>query len=190
MKKIVSQQISFCLRKTPFGPVAVLWTVREGSPQICRVVLSRQGLSAGQIVEASFPLIASASCTQIDDVADQIEAFLHGDAIRFSLEGVHLDSCSAFQRKVLCAEYEIPRGFVSTYKRIAVEVGMPSGARAVGTALAGNPFPIIIPCHRAIRTDGTLGGFQGGIAMKQALLKAEGIGFGEAGRVETEKVFY
>ena len=157
---------------------------------ICRVVLSRPGCPAGQIVEASFVNIVSASCMQIDNVAGKIEAFLNGDDKRFSLEDVCLDSCSSFQRRVLRAEYEIPRGFVSTYRRIAAHVGMPTGARAVGTALAGNPFPVIIPCHRAIRTDGTLGGFQGGIAMKQALLMAEGICLTQAGRVETEKVFY
>jgi methylated-DNA-[protein]-cysteine S-methyltransferase len=190
MKKITSEQTSFCLRSTPFGPVAVLWTVLGGTPKICRVVLSRPGYSAQHIVGDSFPHIVSASCTQIDDVAGKIGAFLHGDDIRFSLEGVHLDSCSAFQQRVLRAEYEIPRGFVSTYQRIAAHVGMPTGARAVGTALARNPFPVIIPCHRAIRTDGTLGGFQGGIAMKQALLKTEGIDLSEKGRVETEKVFY
>ena len=190
MKKIVSEQMSFCLRSTPFGPVVILWTFLGGTPRICRVVLSRPGCSAEQIVEASCPRIVYASCTQIDAVAGKIEAFLHGEDIRFSLEEINLDSCSVFQQKVLRAEQAIPRGFVSTYQRIAVHVGKPTGARAVGTALASNPFPVIIPCHRAIRTDGTLGGFQGGIAMKQALLKAENVDFSEKGRVETEKVFY
>ena len=190
MKKEINIPASLCLRPSPFGPVAILWRVHEGGPRICRVVLSKPGHSAGQIVEATFPEVVSKSCAQIDDVAGMIEAFLHGEDIRFSLENVHLGSCSSFQQKVLRAEYEIPRGFVSTYRKIAVHVGMPSGARAVGTALAGNPFPIIIPCHRAIRTDGTLGGFQGGIAMKQALLEAEGVEFSGNGRVKTEKVFY
>ena len=190
MKKLINESVSLCLRPSPYGPVALLWRVYEGVPQICRVVLSRPGRSAGQMVEASFPRIVPASCREIDNVAGRIEAFLKGDDTRFSLEGVSLDSCSAFQRGVLRAEYEIPRGFVSTYRRIAAHVGAPSGARAVGRALASNPFPVIIPCHRAIRSDGTLGGFQGGIAMKQALLEMEGIGFTQTGRVETEKVFY
>ena len=69
-------------------------------------------------------------------------------------------------------------------------IGNARGARAVGTALAHNPFPIIVPCHRAIRTDGTLGGFQGGIAMKRALLEMEGVLFDGADRVMAGRLFY
>jgi methylated-DNA-[protein]-cysteine S-methyltransferase len=59
----------------------------------------------------------------------------------------------------------------------------PRAARAVGTALARNPFPVIIPCHRAIRGDGTLGGFGGGLKMKRALLEMEGVRFDRYGKV-------
>jgi methylated-DNA-[protein]-cysteine S-methyltransferase len=88
------------------------------------------------------------------------------------------------------AEREIPRGWVSTYGRIATHLGVPGGARAVGGALARNPFPIIIPCHRAIRSDGSLGGFQGGPDMKRALLEFEGVGFSSTGRVAAERFYY
>jgi methylated-DNA-[protein]-cysteine S-methyltransferase len=79
---------------------------------------------------------------------------------------------------------------VSTYQRIAQYLGNPRGARAVGTALATNPFPIIIPCHRAIRSDGTLGGYQGGLPMKRVLLEMEGIRVDERGRVAVDHFFY
>jgi methylated-DNA-[protein]-cysteine S-methyltransferase len=79
---------------------------------------------------------------------------------------------------------------VSTYQRIAGHLGDRNSARAVGTALARNPFPIIVPCHRAIRSDGNLGGFQGGLAMKQALLAMEGIHFDNAGRIVADKLYY
>jgi methylated-DNA-[protein]-cysteine S-methyltransferase len=69
-------------------------------------------------------------------------------------------------------------------------VGRPRGARAVGNALATNPFPIIIPCHCAIRTDLTIGGYQGGKRMKQTLLKMEGIDFDKTGHVKTTDFFY
>jgi methylated-DNA-[protein]-cysteine S-methyltransferase len=88
------------------------------------------------------------------------------------------------------AEHRIPRGWVSTYGRIAKSLAVPRGARAVGSALSHNPFPIIIPCHRALRSNGELGGFQGGLAMKRALLELEGVQFSPTGRVLTDRVYY
>ena len=68
-------------------------------------------------------------------------------------------------------------GSVSTYRLVSAYVGIPNGARAVGNALAGNPFPIIVPCHRAIRSDRHIGGYGGGPEMKRALLEKEGMNF-------------
>jgi methylated-DNA-[protein]-cysteine S-methyltransferase len=127
---------------------------------------------------------------EIQDVCDSIADFLAGSDVVFSLDTIHLDVCSPFQRSVLEAEHKIPRGMVSTYQRIARHLGRPSAARAVGTALATNPFPIIIPCHRAIRSDRSLGGYQGGIPMKRKLLKMEGIRFDSAGKVSSGDFFY
>jgi methylated-DNA-[protein]-cysteine S-methyltransferase len=90
----------------------------------------------------------------------------------------------------LRAEHAIPRGSVSTYGLIAAHVGVPGGARAVGNALAGNPFPLIVPCHRAIRSDLHLGGFQSGAEMKMALLEKEGIKFDSTGRVICKRLHY
>ena len=91
---------------------------------------------------------------------------------------------------MLLAEYDIPRGWISTYKRIAGHLGITNGARVVGNSLAKNPFPIFIPCHRAIRSDGALGGYQGGLAMKRALLELEGIEFSTDGKVLTDRIYY
>jgi methylated-DNA-[protein]-cysteine S-methyltransferase len=190
MKKREIAQSFYFLRETPFGPVAVLWSVYGGEPKICRVLLPKPGASVNHLVRASFTDFISSSCNEIDVVADQIVAFLNGDDIHFPLHIVRLDLCSKFRQMVLRAEHGIPRGYVSTYQRIAKYVGKPSAARAGGTALASNPFPIIIPCHRAIRSDGTLGGFQGGLTMKRALLEMEGIPFTDFGRVATEDLFY
>jgi len=183
-------QLFYALRETPFGPVAVLWSVYRAEPKVCRVLLSKPGASAKQSLETSFADFISSSCSEIDVVAAQIVAFLNGDDIHFSLHIARLDLCSNFKEKVLRAEHGIPRGYVSTYQRIAKYVRRPSGARAVGTALANNPFPIIIPCHRAIRSDRTHGGYQGGLTMKRALLEMEGILFTDIGRVVTGNLFY
>ena len=190
MKKTYTQQSSVCFLSSTFGPVAILWYDYEGFPKIFRILLSNSDASSTQLVKAAFPGSIESSCTEIDVVASQIEAFLAGDDISFSLEIARLDICSEFQQKVLRAEHGIPRGHVSTYQRIAKQVGKPSGARAVGTALANNPFPLLIPCHRAIRSDLTLGGYQGGLRMKQALLDMEGIFLNDKGRVITERMFY
>ena len=104
-----------------------------------------------------------------------MEAFLNGADIRLSLDLLRLDLCSPFQQQVLRADHAIPRGSVSTYRLIAKHIGNPRSARAVGTAQATNPFPIVIPCHRVIRSDGTLGGYGGGLEMKRRILEMEGI---------------
>ena len=106
------------------------------------------------------------------------------------MDFLDLNRCFEVQKKVLLAEFEIPRGWISTYKRIAIKIGIPNGARVVGNSLAKNPFPIIIPCHRAIRSDGHLGGFQGGLRMKKSLLELEGIQISERGKVITDKMYY
>lgn len=95
-----------------------------------------------------------------------------------------------FPGECVKGESQIPRDWVSTYGRIAHKLGLSSGARAVGGALARNPFPIIIPCHRAIRSNGELGGYQGGVDMKRTLLEYEGIEFSKTGLVVMNSVFY
>lgn len=89
---------------------------------------------------------------------------------------VDLSLVGSFQRRVLEQLRRIPRGEVRTYREIAREIGQPGATRAVGTACARNPVPLIVPCHRVVRSDGTLGGYslRGGIALKQQLLEREG----------------
>jgi methylated-DNA-[protein]-cysteine S-methyltransferase len=170
--------------------VTILWSVHQGVPKIRRVLLSRPGLSAKQSIKSLFPDSVASSAAEVEALADRITAFLAGKDIRFPLDVARLDLCSPFQQQVLRAEHGIPRGKVSTYQRIAGHLAHPRAARAVGTALAHNPFPIIVPCHRAIRSDGTLGGFQGGVAMKRALLEMEGVLVDGSGRVVSGQLYY
>lgn len=81
-----------------------------------------------------------------------------------------------FQRSVLVATMKIPKGETRTYKQIAAQIGNKNAYRAVGSALKWNPLPIKIPCHRVVKSDGSLGNYsgRGGPAGKMALLKAEG----------------
>jgi methylated-DNA-[protein]-cysteine S-methyltransferase len=180
----------FCLRPTPFGDVAVLWSVYKGEPKATRILLSNPGTSTARTLKEFFPDLRDSSCKEIDALAGRIDAFLNGEDILFSLDAVRFDLCSAFQQKVLRAEHAIPRGRVSTYRFIAKHLGNGNGARAVGTALAHNPFPLVIPCHRAVCSDRSLGGYQGGLEMKRILLEKEGILFDNAGRVVCERFYY
>ncbi|MFA5181235.1 MAG: methylated-DNA--[protein]-cysteine S-methyltransferase [Syntrophales bacterium] len=176
---------AFCLRATPFGPLAVLWSLYRGTPKITQILISKPELSSRQVLARFFPDAIASSCAEINILVDQMESLLNGADIRFSLDVLRLDLCPPFQQQVLRTDHAIPRGSVSTYRIIAEYIGNPRGARAVGTAQATNPFPIVIPCHRVIRSDGALGGYGGGLEMKRTLLEREGVVFRDAGHVNT-----
>ena len=78
----------------------------------------------------------------------------------------------------------MPRGRVVTYGALAGKVNAPRAARAVGTAMARNPFPLVFPCHRVVRSLGDPGNFGGGAELKRRLLALEGVGFDERGRID------
>ncbi len=80
-----------------------------------------------------------------------------------------------FQQKVYEAVSRIPRGEVRSYKQIAEQIGSPNAYRAVGSALNKNPYIGKVPCHRVIRSNGAIGGFQKGVQVKTHLLKKEGV---------------
>ena len=102
---------------------------------------------------------------------DQVLAFLSGDA---TLAKLPLDiRGTVFQQRVWTALRQIPRGETRTYKDLASAIGAPKAVRAVGSACGANPVALVIPCHRALRTDGGLGGYAWGLERKQKLLKIE-----------------
>lgn len=80
-----------------------------------------------------------------------------------------------YARKVLRATARIPFGRVSTYRDVARKAGNPAASRAAGNALGSNPIPIVVPCHRVLRTGGGLGGYGGGLETKELLLRLEGV---------------
>ncbi|MFC1793296.1 methylated-DNA--[protein]-cysteine S-methyltransferase [Planctomycetota bacterium] len=106
----------------------------------------------------------------------QIAAYFEGSCVNFSPDiPVVLDGFGVFSRKVLTTCRNIQFGQRITYSGLAIKAGRPAASRAVGNALANNPLPLIIPCHRVLRTDGKMGGFSapGGIALKEKMLKLE-----------------
>lgn len=104
--------------------------------------------------------------------------YFRGERVKFSFPiDLDLEGCTGFQRDVWEATSKIPYGQLRSYGRIAAEIGRPCAARAVGQALGANRLPIIIPCHRVVRSDGSLGGFSGGLHWKEELIKLEGAAF-------------
>ena len=84
-------------------------------------------------------------------------------------------SLGGFEKKVYKIVSAIPRGRVRSYKWVAARAGEPRASRAVGNALNKNPYPIAIPCHRVVKSDGSIGGYSRGAGMKKRLLESEGI---------------
>jgi methylated-DNA-[protein]-cysteine S-methyltransferase len=174
---------------TPFGPMAIVWWDADAGPRVRQVFLCVRK-SVERSVRPGFPDAVRRSVPDIKRLSGQIRDFFAGKKTVFDLSICDWSVCGAFQERVLRAEYAIPRGLVSTYGRIAAQIGAARAGRAVGRALAENPFPIVIPCHRAVRSDGALGGYQGGVVMKRALLEMEGVAFGPTGRVAIPRFYY
>ncbi len=112
-----------------------------------------------------------------EDLVDEIKSYCSGEKIIFDKRALNWFLVTSFQRRVFKAAMRIPYGTTETYSGLAQKSGCPNGSRAVGNALADNPFPLVVPCHRIIRGDGRLGGFsaRGGILLKERLLKLEGV---------------
>jgi methylated-DNA-[protein]-cysteine S-methyltransferase len=172
---------------SPFGTFGIIWSETAIGTRIHRIVLPEESERADGRQPRNLQLQTSAA---IELIIKEIVHFLKGHDVCFHLNILALEDRPRFQQRVLLAEYGIPRGWTSTYGRIARHIDVSQGARAVGHALATNPFPIIIPCHRAIRSDGRLGGFQGGQDMKRKLLELEGIHCSREGRVLTDRIWY
>ena len=119
-------------------------------------------------------------------IDDRIAKLYFGKKENIDLSLLNLSKLTDFSARVLKQACKIPRGKVAAYSGLAAKIGSPRAARAVGTVLANNPFPIIIPCHRVVHADGSLGGFGGGLKMKRELLDREGVVLNDQDRVKAE----
>lgn len=119
--------------------------------------------------------------------ARRVEAQLRGERTRLDYD---LAALTEFERAVLLKALEIPRGEVRPYAWIAREIGRPAAVRAVGTALARNPIPLLIPCHRVVRSGGEPGNYAFGPEAKLAVLKGEGVQLEALERLSREGVRY
>jgi len=158
---------SYARFDTVLGAVYVAWN-RQG------VSAASRAASAAEF-EAWFRKDVGRQLVAADapkDLATKIEDELQGRRrMRFDLRGL-----TSFEQAVLRKTREIPRGEVRPYGWVAREIGRPAAVRAVGTALANNPIPYFIPCHRVVRTDGHIGNYGGGgPEAKRSILTMEGV---------------
>ena len=109
---------------------------------------------------------------RLDNAAHQLEEYFAGHRKRFELP-LDLRLSKGFQREVLTHLPEIGYGQTESYAQVALATGSPRAVRAVGTACARNPLPLIVPCHRVVRSDGSFGGYVGGEEAKSSLLALE-----------------
>ena len=159
----------YALVETPIGPLRVAWNGRG--------VSAVESALDDTAFEARFHARTGRDTRRRDalpaDLARKIERRLAGD--RRNRIDLDLRGASEFERAVWMKALEIPRGEVRPYGWIAAEIGRPKAVRAVGTALGHNPVPLIVPCHRVVRSDGTIGQYSlGGPENKRTILTAEG----------------
>jgi methylated-DNA-[protein]-cysteine S-methyltransferase len=110
---------------------------------------------------------------RLDRTRRELDEYFAGRRREFDVP-LDLSLTRGFGRRVLVQTARVPFGEVSTYAEIAARAGSPRGSRAAGNALGANPIPIIVPCHRVLRSGGGLGGYTGGLHRKETLLAVEG----------------
>jgi methylated-DNA-[protein]-cysteine S-methyltransferase len=111
---------------------------------------------------------------RLDDVRRELDEYFEGKRTGFDIP-VDWRLHDGFSRRVLRATARIPYGKLLTYGQVAAKAGSPRGHRAAGNALGSNRIPIVVPCHRVIRTGGQIGGYTGGMERKEYLLELEGV---------------
>jgi methylated-DNA-[protein]-cysteine S-methyltransferase len=110
----------------------------------------------------------------VSQLIEVLDRYFNGETVKFSVP-LDLDNGTPFQHKVWSALTRIPYGQTRSYAEVAEAVGTPQGARAVGSANKSNSIPILIPCHRVIKADRGLGGYDSGVHIKKRLLELEGV---------------
>jgi len=155
---------------TPVGPLLLAATERG----LVRIAYQREGFGSvlHTLAVRLSPRVLEVPM-RLDRAARELDEYFSGTRRTFDLP---LDAAlsSGFRRTVQQILPQIGYGNTQTYKQVAGLVGNPNAVRAVGTACATNPLPIVVPCHRVLRTDGSLGGYVGGPEAKAALLRLEG----------------
>lgn len=163
--------VAYTTADSPFGPLLLARTERG----LVRVGLPNQ--DADQLLvdlsERISPRVLEAPA-ELDEVRRELDLYFAGKLDHFDLP-LDWRLSSGFRQRVLRAIDRIPYGQTRSYTEMARKAGNERAVRAAGSACGSNPIPLVVPCHRVLRTGGALGGYGGGLPMKEALLELEGV---------------
>jgi methylated-DNA-[protein]-cysteine S-methyltransferase len=162
--------VSYSSSDSPFGTLLLASTKRG----LVRLAFPEEDLDSmlEHLVRTISPRIVEAP-TPLDAARRELDEYFSGRRRKFDLK-LDWTLVGPFGRRVLRVTSKIPYGGVLSYAEVASDAGSPRGSRAAGNALGSNPIPIVVPCHRVLRSGGALGGYGGGIERKRWLLELEG----------------
>ena len=163
--------VAYTTADSPFGPLLLAGTPRG----LVRVGLPNQDADQllADLAARVSPRVLEAPA-ELDAVRRELDLYFEGKLTEFDLP-LDWQLSRDFRRRVLRAIARIPYGQTRSYTEMARSAGNERAVRAAGTACGSNPLPLVVPCHRVLRTGGALGGYGGGLPMKESLLRLEGI---------------
>ena len=170
---ITQPSTSIAISRLHSSPIGPLW-VAVTSQGLARVEWDLAQSDFSEMIQADFRSPAVYDTSRTSQAIQQLSEYLDGSRFVFTLP-IDLYSRTDFQRQVLQLTAQIPYGRTATYKDLALRIGKPQAARAVGRVEATNPLPLVIPCHRVLGSDGSLHGYggPGDIKLKAWLLELE-----------------
>jgi methylated-DNA-[protein]-cysteine S-methyltransferase len=163
--------VAYTTADSPFGPLLLARTPRG----LVRVGLPNQDADEllMDLATRVSPRVLEARA-QLDEARRELELYFEGELTDFDLP-LDWQLSKDFRRRVLRSIARIPYGQTRTYTQMAKSAGNERAVRAAGTACGSNPLPLVVPCHRVLRSGGALGGYGGGLPMKEGLLRLEGV---------------
>jgi methylated-DNA-[protein]-cysteine S-methyltransferase len=162
--------VAYATSDSPFGPLLLAATPRG----LVRVNLPAHDRDEAleELAKRISPRVLEAPA-RLDEARRQLDLYFDRKLTEFDLP-LDWRLTHDFRRRVVRAIYRIPYGETRSYTQIAASAGNERAVRATGSACGANPIPIVVPCHRVLRSGGALGGYGGGLPMKEALLRLEG----------------
>lgn len=161
--------VAYAAIDSPLGTLTLAATERG----LVRLAYSRPEELLAELASRISPRVMEAPA-RLDPVRRELDEYFDGHRRDFDV-ALDWSLTRGFVQRVLRATARVPFGDVTTYKEVASAAGSPRAVRAAGNALGANPIPLIVPCHRVLRTGGGLGGYTGGVEVKQRLLEIEGV---------------